>query len=136
MFKVISRLFFLFLVVCCVGMGGGNSDLLTRIPSPDREFKVEVTDTENARYTVTSFSVDGLTVLPVNLGKILVGVDFTDIDSMTLFLGDTSITADLVYTSGQRKEVHLKKDLFFYGQSRWGKMKISAGDCRQIRFVR
>ena len=117
-------------------MGGGNSDLLTRIPVPDREFRVEVTDTEDTRYAVSSFSVDGLTVLPVSLGKILVGIDFADIDSMTLFLGEASLTADIVYISGQHKEVSLKKDLFFYGQSQWGKMKIHARDCRQVKFVR
>ena len=134
--RVRTGLFFLFVCMCCTGMGGGNNDLLTRIPVPDREFRVEVTDTEDTRYAVSSFSVDGLTVLPVSLGKILVGIDFADIDSMTLFLGEASLTADIVYISGQRKEVSLKKDLFFYGQSQWGKMKIHARDCRQVRFVR
>ncbi len=136
MFKILSHVFFVCVLVCCTGMGGTNKDLLTKIPAPDREFKVNIIDVEDARYTVSSFSVDGLTFLPVSLGKMLVSVDFADIDSLTLFLQDTDIVADIIYKAGQGKKVRLKKNLFFYGQSKWGKMKIYARDCRKIVFMR
>ena len=107
--RLVTRLFSLttLLLVSAffsMGMGGfGGSQVISKIPKPDRPFHVEVIDSEDASYAVDEFSVDGLTFAPVMLGKADMAVDFGKIKSLSFLLKDDRIEAVVEYINGDKK---------------------------------
>jgi len=128
-----------FLAVCAVmlmGMGGfGDSDVVNKIPKPDRTFSVRIIDSENVSYDVDEFSVDGLTYAPASVGKAEVGIDFANIKQVKLYReGENDVRADVGFKDGSHQQVHMAPGVQFYGRTSWGLMRLAAKDIREIDF--
>lgn len=127
----------LFVAACllCMGMGGSGDDgVVRKIPEPDRKFSVELVDAADTSFEVESFSVEGLTFVPVEMGRADVALDFATIDSATFLLRDDSVRAEVKFTDGETNAVSIDPDLAFYGRCRWGNLRLKARDIRAITF--
>jgi hypothetical protein len=119
----------------CLGMGNfGEKDVVTKIPRPDRSFRVELVDADDVSFAVRDFSMDGLTLIPVEAGKAKISLDFAEIEEARMNLRDDHVLADIRFRNGSSSEFHIKPDIPFYGLTDWGKLKIEAGDVRRITF--
>lgn len=120
----------------CLGMGGlGEREVVTKIPKPDRFFTVELVDAEDVSFRLREFSMEGLTLLPVEAGKALVSLDFAEIrEALFLRQGD-KIKAVVEFQNNSSMEFFLEPDLSFFGLTDWGKVNVTAEDVRRITFI-
>lgn len=134
--RTLCFVFLAAMALMLMGMGGfGDSDVVNKIPKPDRAFSVRIVDAENVSYDVEEFSVDGLTYAPASVGKADVGIDFATIDQVQLFReGDASVRADVGFKDGSHQQVHMEPGTTFYGRTSWGLMRLAAKDIREIDF--
>jgi hypothetical protein len=134
--KKLAALFFVFACLLCMGMGAADETMAVKdIPEPDRNFKVEVIDATDTSFTVERFSVQGLTFIPVEMGRADVALDFAEIKSATFNLQGEKVRADISFTGERTNSVTLEPGLTFYGKSQWGNVRLEAGDIRKIDFI-
>lgn len=127
--------FLVMAALLCLGMGGlGEREVLTKIPKPDRFFNVEVVDAEDVSFQLREFSMGGLTLLPVTVGKAQISLDFAEVSEARLYLQGAHVLASVRFKNGTNKDFHLDPDLSFYGLTDWGKLNLKAKDIRRITF--
>ncbi|WP_462327208.1 hypothetical protein [Desulfobaculum sp.] len=120
----------------CLGMGSmGQSVKVTKVPEPDRLFTAEVVDAEDTSYTVRDFSVEGLTLVPVTLGKAEVSIDFAAIRSVEFQYDEPTLAAVVTYRDGSTRKVRVEPGVNFYGRTKWGMLRLAARDVRRVTFV-
>lgn len=133
--KTAPLFLFLCLALACMGMGGfGDTDTVKKIPVPDRSFTVTVVDVTDTSFTVSDFSVEGLTLVPVEMGKADVAVDFAKVASARFLDKGGNLTAELTLKDGSVKHTRISRKTLFYGRTSWGLVRIEAGDVKEIRF--
>lgn len=121
--------------LACMGMGGfGGTETVTKIPVPDRPFAVTVVDVTDTSFTVQDFSVEGLTLVPVTVGKAQVAVDFVKVQSVRMLNRGDKLLAIIELIDGNTQETTIDPKTLFYGRTPWGLMQIAAGDIKEIRF--
>jgi hypothetical protein len=119
----------------CLGMAGlGEREVITKIPKPDRFFNVEVVDAEDVSFLLREFSMDGLTLLPVTVGKARISVDFAKISHARLYLQGEHVLASVQFKDGTSRDFQLDPELSFFGLTDWGKLNLKARDIRRITF--
>lgn len=123
------------LSLALMGMGGfGDTDIVKKIPTPDRPFTVTIVDDTDTTFSVSDFSVEGLTLVPVHLGKANVAIDFAKVKSVTLMERGTELHAAVTLTDGNVQNVTMSPKTMFYGRTSWGLMQLKAGDIKKIMF--
>jgi hypothetical protein len=134
--KEIAAMLLVFACFLCMGMGAADESMAVKdIPEPDRNFKVEVVDATDTSFTVDHFSVQGLTFIPVEMGRADVALDFAEIKSATFNLQGEKVRADISFTGERSNSVNLEPGLTFYGKSQWGNVRLEAADIRKIDFI-
>ncbi len=119
-----------------LGMGGfGDTDVVTKIPKPERSFLVELTDAEDISFFLRDFSMDGLTLIPVTAGKAEISLDFEEILEARMYLQDDKILARVTFQNQSSRDFTAEPNIPFYGLTDWGKLKILARDIRKITFL-
>lgn len=132
-----ARILLLFACLFIMGMGtAGETDVVRDIPEPDRKFKVEVVDASDMSFTVERFSVDGLTYVPVEMGRADIALDFAEIEKARFYLEGDKVRAVVEFAGGITKTVGLDPELKFYGRSEWGNLRLRAKDIKAIKFLR
>ena len=121
--------------LACMGMGGfGDTDTVTKIPVPDRPFTVTVVDATDASFSVEDFSVEGLTLVPLIIGRAKVSVDFAKVRSVRILNQGGALRAVIALADGATQEAAIEPSIKFYGRTSWGLMQIQAKDIKEIRF--
>ena len=132
------RKFYFFILVIfstlSLGMGGNNQEIISKIPEPDRIFKVLVIDRDNTSYEVNKLSIDGLTFLPVQMGRAQAGIDFKSIKKINFYLQDDKVLGRVKFNDNLDKEFYLDPQMTFFGQTRWGNIKLKCKDIKEIKF--
>ncbi|MFO7818406.1 MAG: hypothetical protein R6V39_12105 [Desulfovibrionales bacterium] len=132
-----TRLFSLvILALLCLAMGGGGDGPVTFVPEPDRNFSARIVDQSDTSYTVDNLSVDGLTLLPAEMGKAEIGVDFSKIDIINFYLQGERELAEVVFSDSRQKKFYLSPETVFYARSQWGNMKLLCKDIKTIDFIK
>jgi predicted transport protein len=114
---------------------GTTDNVVTKIPSPDRFFKVKIIDTEENEIIADNFSVTGLTYLPAEIGKTEVSIDFKKIEKILFFNQDKKLKIKIKFTNGEVSDFTMKKDIVFFGRTGWGNLKIKSKDIKQLIFI-
>lgn len=123
------------LALLCMGMGDfGNTEIVKRIPTPDRSFTVTIVDDTDTSFTVSDFSVEGLTLVPVVLGKANMAIDFAKVKTVLLHPQGPQLAASVTLTDGSTKQMTMSPKTTFYGRTTWGLMQLKAGDIKAINF--
>lgn len=121
--------------VLCLGMGGlGEREVITKIPKPDRFFNVELADADDVSFEVSEFSMEGLTLLPVTVGKANISLDFAEIREARFFIQGAVVLAKVDFRNGSSRDFLLEPGLTFYGLTEWGKLALKAQDIRRVVF--
>lgn len=119
-----------------LGMGGfGDTEVVTKIPKPERSFLVELIDAEDVSFFLRDFSMDGLTLIPVSAGKAEISLDFAEILEARLYLQDDRVLVRVTFQNQSSRDFHAQPNLPFFGLTDWGKLKILARDVRRITFL-
>ncbi len=125
----------LLLALACMGMGGfGESAVMSKIPQPDRPFSVTVVDVTDTSFSASDFSVDGKTLVPVELGKAKISVDFAKIDNVIFLRSGDDLSASITFRDGEVKRVAVPPNTVFYGRTPWGLMRLMAKDIKELHF--
>ncbi|WP_461210133.1 hypothetical protein [Desulfocurvus sp. DL9XJH121] len=133
--RIAPLFLFLALAPLCMGMGGfGDTDIVKKIPVPDRNFSVTIVDATDTSFMVNDFSVEGLTLVPVELGKAKVAVDFDKVKSVRVLAQGKSLKTVVTMKDGTTQNVAMSPSTMFYGRTPWGLMRIAARDIKEIRF--
>ncbi|SKA64814.1 hypothetical protein [Desulfobaculum bizertense] len=120
-----------------LGMGGlGDSRIIKKIPEPDRHFLVKIVDIDDVSYSVTDFSVEGLTLIPVKIGRADASIDLADIRSAKFFRRGSSIVAQVEMKKGGSKSLAIDPAVTFYGRTSWGLLRLKAEDLREVHVIR
>ncbi|MBU1002423.1 MAG: hypothetical protein KKE73_07860 [Proteobacteria bacterium] len=123
------------LTLLCMGMGDfGDTEIVKKIPRPDRPFTVTIVDDTDTSFMVSDFSVEGLTLVPVQMGKANMSIDFAKVKTVTLFEQDSKLAATVVLNDGSTKQVTMSPRTMFFGRTTWGLMRLKAGDIKAIHF--
>ena len=132
-----TRLFSLvILALLCLAMGGGGDGPVTFVPEPDRNFSARIVDQSDTSYTVDNLSVGGLTLLPAEMGRAEIGVDFSKIDIINFYLQGERELAEVVFSDSRQKKFYLSPETVFYARSQWGNMKLLCKDIKTIDFIK
>ena len=124
--RIATLALFLSLALACMGMGGfGETDIVKKIPAPDRPFSVTIVDDTDTSFTVDDFSVEGLTLVPVTLGKANVAVDFAKVSRVRILDKGDELEAVLNMKDGATQTASMSPTTMFYGRTSWGLMQIN-----------
>ena len=124
---------FLFLM----GMGEmGGSAPSNKIPSPERNFAVKVTDRGGIQTSLSQFSQEGKIFLSGKRGSATVTVAFEKIAQIQFQDGEgNEIPAKLALRSGEGLDLMVDKRSRFYGKADFGTFQIDAKDLKAVNFL-
>jgi len=118
-----------------MGMGGlGETEVISKIPQPDRPFTVTVIDVTDTSFSVSDFSVDGQTIVPADMGKARIGIDFAKVKDVLFLQQGDALTATVAFLDGEVKTVDVVPNTVFYGRTKWGLMRLLAKDIKELHF--
>lgn len=118
-----------------MGMGGfGETSVISKIPEPDRDFTVTIVDVTDTTFSATDFSVEGLTLVPVELGKAKISIDFAKVEEVLFLHQGDSLSATVSFKGGEVKKVTMSPNTLFYGRTPWGLMQLAAKDIKSLHF--
>ncbi|MDQ7031959.1 MAG: hypothetical protein Q9M37_04480 [Desulfonauticus sp.] len=133
--KTKLNLIFVFILSLFLYAMGSNQGILTKIPNPDRLFKVKIVDTDENIITVSKFSIDGLTYLPVKLGKTDISLDFAKINKIDLYNQNKFLKIKVYFKNGDISYFVMNKNIYFVGKTKFGNLKIKAANLISIKFL-
>lgn len=134
-----NNLCILSLGLCCLllmGMGElGGPAPLEKIPTPPKEFKVEVIDRLGIKTFLTHFSQEGKVVLSGKRGQARVAIPFENISRVEfLKLAGEEILLQVSLRDSKNYEIKIDKKSKFFGKADFGTFQIEAQDLQAINF--
>ncbi len=123
---------FLFLM----GMGDlGSSVPVEKIPAPEKNFNVQVTDSEGVQTSLSEFSMEGKIFLEGKRGSGVVAIPFDKISQIQFRVQEgNDLPAEIMLKDRKSAELKVDKRSKFYGKADFGTYQIEAKDLRSINF--
>jgi hypothetical protein len=124
---------FLFLM----GMGElGGSAPANKVPSPEKNFAVKVTDREGIQTSLSQFSQEGKVFLAGKRGGATVTVPFEKISQVQFQAAEgNEIAAKLTLRTQESLDLKVDKRSKFYGKADFGTFQIDAKDLKAVSFL-
>ena len=124
---------FLFLM----GMGElGGSAPANKVPSPEKNFAVKVTDREGIQTSLSQFSQEGKVFLAGKRGSATVTVPFERISQVQFQAAEgNEIPAKLTLRNRESLDLKVDKRSKFYGKAEFGTFQIDAKDLKAVHFL-
>jgi len=124
---------FLFLM----GMGElGGTAAVNKIPAPEKNFTVRVTDREGIQTSLSRFSQEGKVFLAAKHGSATITIPFEKISQIQFQGTEGNEVQVKVWLKGRESlNVRVDKRAKFYGQADFGTYQIEVKDLRSIRFL-
>jgi hypothetical protein len=120
-----------------LGMGElGGSAPADKVPSPEKNFSVKVTDREGVQTSLSQFSQEGKIFLAGKRGSATVTVPFEKI-AQVQFQGaeGNEIPAKLTLRTQESLDLKVDKRAKFYGKAAFGTFQIDAKDLKALNFL-
>ena len=120
-----------------MGMGGaGGSAPADKIPSPEKNFGVKVTDREGFQTSLSQFSQEGKVFLTGKRGSATVTIPFEKISQIQLLSAEgNEIQAKLDLRNHESLDIKVDKRAKFYGKADFGTFQIDAKDLKTVSFL-
>ena len=124
---------FLFLM----GMGEmGGSAPANKVPSPEKNFAVKVTDREGIQTSLSQFSQEGKIFFAGKRGSATVTVPFETISQVQFQAAEgNEIPAKLTLRTRESLDLKVDKRSKFYGKAAFGTFQIDAKDLKTVNFL-
>ena len=116
------------------GMGGAPTEAPTKIPQPSQNHRVALTDLSGVRVELSSFSLDGLTVVSGKLGKGLASVPFTRIKSLRLEKNGQQLLCRVMLKDGGKVSLEASPGQEASGAADFGYYAIPLKEVTRIEF--
>lgn len=121
-------------VFTCGMTGFGGGDVPTRIPTPDKNFAVTLTDRADVRTEMTMFSIGGYTHFFGQKGKGQLAVPFELIKRADFRQIGDNFEVVIQLKDGQTTNLAAGKKQDCYGRTSLGNFQITLGDVKSIVF--
>ena len=136
---IITRLIFTLATALFVGgMGGGDENLTGRLPLPEKNFVVRITDRTGMQTESSRLTWEGKVSFRGKYGEATVNVPFTKISQVDFRPANTGTSAytvaTLILNSGQQLDLSLENQSNVYAETPFGELEISVADLRQLDF--
>lgn len=120
-----------------MGMGElGGTAPLERIPTPAKDFKVEIIDQVGVKTNLTKFSQEGKVVLSGKRGQAQIAIPFEIISKIEFIkLEGQEIILKVSLREPKSYEIKIEKKSKFFGQADFGPLRIEAQDIKMINFL-
>jgi hypothetical protein len=120
-----------------MGMGGvGGSAPADKIPSPEKNFGVKVTDREGFQTSLSQFSQEGKVFITGKRGGAIVTVPFEKISQIQLHSAEgNEIQAKLTLRTQDNLDIKVDKRAKFYGKADFGTFQIEGKDLKTVIFL-
>lgn len=121
-------------LLCGMGSLGGGPE--GAVPKTEENIKVRLTDRQGVATELTSFSLEGKTVLEGKVGSGLMTVFFRNIDRAEFGNKEgEELPVKLFLKSGETLELSVRKRRIFYGSTGYGALQIRARDISKIELL-
>lgn len=131
----LSLWFLLALAPLILAMGVGESEGPVRIPEPQTDFRVLLTDQEGATVELTNFSIEGQSFVLGNMGKGEAAVPFDQVKEVELTNQGDKLKAKIILKKGPPVEVMVKPSLKATGKTSFGNYRISLGEVSRVKVL-
>ena len=120
-----------------MGMGGmGGPGEVGKIPTPDKNFNVRVTDRQGTQTTLSQFSQEGKVFLVGKRGDATVTIPFEKISQIQFeTLEGNDVQAKFHYGVQETIDVKVDKQAKFYGKADFGTFEIAVKNLKSISFL-
>jgi hypothetical protein len=120
-----------------MGMGGtGGPAEVGKIPIPEKNFNVRVTDRAGVQTSLSQFSQEGKVFLVGKRGDATVTIPFEKISQIQFeTLEGNEVQAKMSLRGAETAEVKLEKPAKFYGKTDFGTFEIAAKNLKSITFL-
>jgi hypothetical protein len=120
-----------------MGMGGmGEFAPADKIPAPEKNFRVRITDRGGIQTALSQFSQEGKVFLAGKWGDAIVTVPFEKISQIQIQpLEGKEAGAKVSLRGLENIEIKLDKQAKFYGKADFGTFQIEAKDVKSISFL-
>jgi len=124
-----------FLLLMGMGEMGGSAPL-NKIPLPEKNFAVKVTDREGIQTSLSQFSQEGKVFLAGKRGSGAVAVPFEKISRIEFETAEgNEVPAKLTLRTRDGLDLKVDKRSKFYGKAEFGTFQIDAKDLKTIHFL-
>jgi hypothetical protein len=136
--QVLRSILALAIVLLFGGMGGGEDNLASRLPLPEKNFVVSITDRTGMQTKSSRLTWEGKVHFRGKYGEATVNVPFAKINQVDFRPANTGTSAYTVATvtlnSGQLLDISLENQSNVYAATPFGELEISVADLRQLGF--
>jgi len=135
--RILAPIVVLSAFLLLMGMGGiGGPTEVGKVPVPDKNFNVRVTDQKGVVTSLSQFSQEGKVFLVGKRGDATVAIPFEKITQIQFeALEGKDIEAKVSLRGLETGDVKLEKQAKFYGKADFGTFEILAKDIKSISFL-
>ena len=131
----LSLAMLLVLIPLLMAMGTGDSEGPTRIPEPQFNYRVLLTDQMGTRVELTQFSIEGQSFVMGEVGKGEAAVPFAKVKEVTFANQGDMILAKLNAAGETMVELLVKPSLKATGKANFGNYSIPLGEVSRIEIL-
>lgn len=132
----VNKLISLALICLCLpllmAMGMGDGEGPTRIPEPDKSYKVIITDISGQRVELSEFSLDGQVFVFGKLGDGQASVPFERVKRVDIVNNDKGLMATVDLNDGKQIKLAVRPGLKAYGKASFGLYRIQMNEVSSI----
>jgi len=135
--RILAPVVILAAFLLLMGMGGmGGPAEVGKVPAPERNFNVRVTDQKGVQTSLSQFSQEGRVFLVGKRGDATVTIPFEKITQIQFeTLEGRDIEAKVSLRGPETADIKLEKQAKFYGKMDVGTFEILAKDLKSVSFL-
>ncbi len=134
---VLAPVMLLATLVLLMGMGGmGGPGEVGKIPMPEKNFNVRVSDREGVQTSLSQFSQEGKVFIFGKRGEATITIPFEKISQIQFeTLDGKDVQAKISFRGGENADVKVEKSSKFYGKMDSGTFEIAAKNLKSISIL-
>ncbi|HYB21854.1 MAG TPA: hypothetical protein VEH09_13040 [Thermodesulfobacteriota bacterium] len=137
--RILAPIVVLATFLLLMGMGGvGGPAEVGKIPAPEKNFNVRVTDQKGVQTSLSQFSQEGKVFLVGKRGDATVSIPFEKITQIQFEASegkDKDVEAKVSLRGLETGDIRMEKQAKFYGKADFGTFEILAKDLKSISFL-
>ncbi len=115
-----------------LGMGVAGNDNQLKVPTPDKNFFVVLTDQDDVSTPVNKFSCEGQTYFLGRRGRTQMAVDFSKIGSVRFLMVQGNVRGEFTMRDGEKVTLFMHPEEACHGVSRFGNVRIQIKDLKSV----
>ena len=135
--RFLAPMFILVSILFIMGMGEmGGAVPGDKIPTPEKNFTVRVTDREGVQTSLNQFSQEGKVSLVGKRGSATVSIPFEKISQVQIQVVEgNDVQVKVSLRTQESVDIKMGKSAKFYGKADFGTFQIEGKDLKTINFL-